>query len=351
MSTPSSIGARRGAALEAVIQAYFARHGYDTQANQVVQGRSGNAHELDVVARRSDALTEYVTVVEAKAWGARVGKDVVAKLAYVLADLGLHKGIIAAPGGFSSGATVAARELGIELWDGAELERRLGADVLAAAAQGRWAQPPGATATVRGFAHARSPESAAATLRQAGRGRLGLGGERLVWQAALWLPVHIVTYRVADPAPPARFGRRSGASRSRLFQVAYDGLDGATLQGVPLADDRLEVAARAAIAPLSGVAEITRAVRSALGALQRVTSESAVQRHRAVLDDAGLPDDALTITVEGDGLQHVPVYAGLLEGKADQRAVVIDALDGRPWDELSDSVTRRLGEVRAHLNG
>ena len=164
MSTPSSIGARRGAALEAVIQAYFARHGYDTQANQVVQGRSGNAHELDVVARRSDTLTEYVTVVEAKAWGARVGKDVVAKLAYVLADLGLHKGIIAAPGGFSSGATVAARELGIELWDGAELERRLGADVLAAAAQGRWAQPPGATATVRGFAHTRSPESAAAIL-------------------------------------------------------------------------------------------------------------------------------------------------------------------------------------------
>ena len=50
-------------------------------------------------------------------------------------------------------------------------------------------------------------------------------------------------------------------------------------------------------------------------------------------------------------LHHVPVYVGLLEGKADQRAVVVDALDGRPWDELSDSVTRRLGEVRSHLNG
>ena len=127
--TPS---AARGAALETLLAGHFTRHGYAVESNLVVEGRSGNAHELDVVARRSDALTDYVTVVEAKSWSNRVGKEVVAKLAYVLADLGLHKGIIAAPGGFSSGATVAARELGIELWDGAELERRLGADVLAA---------------------------------------------------------------------------------------------------------------------------------------------------------------------------------------------------------------------------
>ncbi len=349
--TPSSIGAGRGAALEAVIEAYFARHGYDTRSNAVVQGRSGNAHELDVVARRSDALTEYTTVVEAKSWEARVGKDVVAKLAYVLADLGMHKGIIAAPGGFSSGASVAARELGIELWDGADMERRLGADVLAAAAQGRSAPRPGAIATVRAFAHARSPDSAAVVLRQAARGRLGLGAERLVWQGALWLPVHVVAYRVADPAPPTRYARRAGSSRSRILEVAYDGLGGAALDGVPLADHDLEVPARVAIAPLSGVAGITRAVRDALLALGRVTSERSVERHRATLDAAGLPDDALTVIVEGDHLEHVPVYVGLLEGGSDQRAVVIDALDGRPWDELSDSVTRHLGEVRSHLDG
>ena len=334
-----------------MLAAYFAGHGYRVAANLVLQGRSGNAHELDVVARRSDALTEYVSVVEAKSWEARVGKDVVAKLAYVLADLGMHKGIIAAPGGFTSGATTAAHQLGVELWDGAELERRLGADVLAAAAQGRSAPRSQATTEVRAFAHARPADSAAVTLRQLARGRLGLGGERLVWQGALWLPVHVVTYRVADPAPPTRFARRSAASRSRLIEVAYDGLDGVALDGVPLADDHLDVPARAAIAPLVGVGEITRAVRRALDALGRVTSQPAVQRHRAVLDRAGLPDDALTVIVEGDELHHVPVHVGLLEGGDQQRAVVIDALDGRPWDELSDSVTRRLGEVRAHLNG
>ena len=220
-----------------------------------------------------------------------------------------------------------------------------------AAAQGRSAPKPRATAKVRGFAHARSPDSAAVALRQAARGRLGLGAERLVWQGALWLPVHVITYRVADPAPPTRFGRRTGASRSRLLEVAYDGLDGAALDGVPLAEDHLEVPARAAIAPIGGVADITRAVRVALDALARVTSERAVQRHRAALEAAGLPDDALTVTVESDRLQHVPVHVGLLEANAEQRAIVIDALDGRPWEELSDSVTRHLGEVRAHLDG
>lgn len=350
MAAESSISARRGAALETVLEDYFARHDYATQTNTVWEGRSGNAHELDVVARRSDALTEYVTVVEAKSWEARVGKDVVAKLAYVLADLAMHKGIIAAPGGFTSGATTAAQQLGIELWDGAELERRLGSEVLTAAAQGRSAPPPGATARILGFAHARSPERAAATLRQVARGRLGLGGERVVWRAELWLPVHVVSYRVAEPAT-GRFAARAGASRSRLIDVAYDGLDGVALHDVPLSEDHLEVAARAAVAPLSPVADITRAVRGALGALDRVSSDSAVQRHRSVLDAAGLPEDLLTVTVEGDELHHVPVHVGLLEGGTEQRAVVIDALDGRPWDELSDSFTRRLGEIRARLNG
>ena len=110
--TPS---AARGAALETLLAGHFTRHGYAVESNLVVEGRSGNAHELDVVARRSDALTDYVTVVEAKSWNNRVGKEVVAKLAYVLADVGMHKGIIAAPGGLTSGAITAAEALGIEV--------------------------------------------------------------------------------------------------------------------------------------------------------------------------------------------------------------------------------------------
>ncbi|MBP7986087.1 restriction endonuclease, partial [Candidatus Neomicrothrix sp.] len=148
--TPS---AARGAALETLLAGHFTRHGYAVESNLVVEGRSGNAHELDVVARRSDALTDYVTVVEAKSWSNRVGKEVVAKLAYVLADVGMHKGIIAAPGGLTSGAITAAEALGIEVWDGAELERRLGATALADAADGRGESRQPATLTVTGDHH------------------------------------------------------------------------------------------------------------------------------------------------------------------------------------------------------
>lgn len=46
---------------------------------------------------------------------------------YVLRDTGLDKAIVVSLGGVRSGADIAAKELGIEIWGREELKNRLGA--------------------------------------------------------------------------------------------------------------------------------------------------------------------------------------------------------------------------------
>lgn len=337
--------AARGAALEGLLGDYFAHHGYRVRTNQVVEGRSGNAHELDVVARRADELTEYVTVVEAKSWDARVGKDVVAKLAYVLADVGMHKGIIAAPGGFTSGALTAAGALGVELWDGAELERRLGAAALADAAGGRARARP--TVSIVGAAHTVSADAATTTLRRLARGRFGMGGESVDWQAPLWMPVRCVAFRVAESTTTSR--RRGQATRTRVHLGYYDGFAGLPLEGVRACEHHLEVPGRSAPAPLVNTVDVTRPIRKAMAALGRVTSPAAVARHRAVLEEAGLPAAAESISVEGDALWHAPMHIGVLSRGPTQRAVAIDGRTGSVSEVYSQALTENFGAFRARL--
>ncbi len=344
--TPS---AARGAALETLLAGHFTRHGYAVESNLVVEGRSGNAHELDVVARRSDALTDYVTVVEAKSWSNRVGKEVVAKLAYVLADVGMHKGIIAAPGGLTSGAITAAEALGIEVWDGAELERRLGATALADAADGRGESRQPATLTVTGDHHRISQARATNVLKRMARGRFGMGGDSLVWQAALWLPVRAIAFRVADAGVQ---GRRhgSGTNRTRVVEVYYDGFSGLPLQCLDPCEVRLDVPGRAALAPLMSAADITRPVGKAMAALARVSTAAAVERHQGTLLGSGLPAEAELITVEHDELWHAPMQVGVLSRGDEQRAVVIDGRTGAAVPEYSHALTANFGAFRDRLS-
>lgn len=343
--------AERGAALEIVLAAYFELHQYSVEANVVIEGRSGNAHELDVVARRTDELTEYVTVMEAKSWEARVGKDVVAKLAYVLADVGMHKGIIAAPGGFTSGALTAAGALGIELWDGAELERRLGAATMADAAGGRGSPRPQSTVTILGAHHHLSATAVVSTLKRAARGRFGLAAESVVWQAALWLPVRCVAFRVAGDAPTKRRRVRGSTTSTWVQEVHYDGFAGTLLDAVGPCEERLNVPGRSALTPLVSAADITRPVRKAMTALDRVSTPAAMDRHRNTLDLAGLPADAESVTVEGDVLWHAPVYVGVLAQGQSQRAVVIDGRSGAVSEPYSQSLTANFGAFRERLAG
>lgn len=105
---------------------YFRSHGYEARCNEVLEGRSGGRHEIDVLAEKSDPLTTYRVAVECKAWKQPIKKDVVSKLNYIVGDLGLNKGIIVSLSGWRSGADRTAVDLGIDLWGPDELRRHLG---------------------------------------------------------------------------------------------------------------------------------------------------------------------------------------------------------------------------------
>src|SRR5262245_42805170 len=86
--------AETGRRLEQQMAVFFQTHGYAARCNEVLEGRSGGRHEIDVYAEKSDALTTFRVAVECKAWQHPIEKDVVSKLHYVMTDLGLSKGII-----------------------------------------------------------------------------------------------------------------------------------------------------------------------------------------------------------------------------------------------------------------
>jgi hypothetical protein len=116
----------KGAALERSIEQFFIESGYETQRNVILEGRSGGRHEIDVLASKADGVTTIRIFVECKAWNSPIEKDVVTKAAYVMGDLGFNKAIVVSLAGCRVGAEQSAEQLGVDLWDTFEIEKRLG---------------------------------------------------------------------------------------------------------------------------------------------------------------------------------------------------------------------------------
>jgi hypothetical protein len=328
----------RGRALEARVSEFFAHHGYRVRRNALMEGRSGATHEIDVLAEKDDALTTFRVAVECKAWALPVGKEVVAKLAFVLRDLALDKAIIVSLRGVSSGAAATAAELGVEAWGPAELAERLGETALAAL---------GADATARtgavGWPAAIDPDRGLELIAREARGVLGVGRERVVAVALVWLPWHLL--RLAYAREEGRLRRRL---RSASVGVMCDGLAGqvvrltepdgpAGLTAVDLGGDALPTLVRAR--------GVQAEVRDAFERHAQVVTEAARARHRERLDRLGIPDDAQELTIEGATLIHQPLLVGLLRRPSGERAVAVDATTGRRDQELTDLLTRQLGAV------
>ncbi|MGH9207261.1 MAG: restriction endonuclease, partial [Acidimicrobiales bacterium] len=184
----------RGRLLEDRIAAYFGAHGYGVAQNRVIEGRSGGRHEVDVLAEKSDGVTNFRVAVECKAWEMPIDKDVVSKLSYVVSDLGLNKGIVVTLRGWRSGAEVAAAELGIDLWGPGELERHLGTPGVA----GLRAGPVSALALGYPFV---APATRAMILARAeGRAWLGMRTvEELVGFTPAWVPAYLLEMAVMVP--------------------------------------------------------------------------------------------------------------------------------------------------------
>jgi hypothetical protein len=86
-------------------------HGRDCK----VTGKSGVEHQVDVLTEHSDGLHNYRTAIECKYWNRRRPKDDVMKLAEILEDTHINKGVIVSQYGFTEDAVAFARYKNVAL--------------------------------------------------------------------------------------------------------------------------------------------------------------------------------------------------------------------------------------------
>ncbi|HEX9531085.1 MAG TPA: restriction endonuclease [Acidimicrobiales bacterium] len=332
----------KGRQLEEHVAAYFRSHGYDVRRNHVLRGRSGAAHEIDVLAERSDPLTTVKIAIECKAWETAIEKDVVSKLDMELRDLGLNKGIIVSLSGHSTGAGSVARELNIDLWGPLELESHLGPTLLSDLRVGPATRPS------VGFPYRVGEAPARRIVDRQTKGRLGLRAvEDVTWFAPVWLPAWLACLSVSEA------GRRRGRTRHAARQVwnLYEAVTGAYL--LPAAEPGrgvvpIDVAA-GAVRPVVKETAIAQEIRREMERLRKLRSEVAVERHQEALAALGVPVPCVDVIVESTELVHLPAYLGFLRQRDEQRVVVVTGWAGQFAPHLSAILTSRMTHVRASL--
>jgi len=337
---------QRGAELERRIEELFAAHGYACERNAVRTGRSGGRHEVDVLAETGDGLTTYRLAVECKAQHQPIDKEVVAKLAFVVSDLGLHKGIVVSLRGSRIGAERSAAELGIELWGPAELEQRLGRTAVSGLATGP-AVRLGAALPLRYPA-----ERAARLVRRERRGWWRGGPEDVEWSELVWIPHHLL--RLAVTTPDARAGdstrRPARALRTQWCWNLYEALTGtwvAGFDGEPVVEDTAVSPSLPAQLPEATVATW---LRDAAQRRQVVVSAAAQQRYASQLEAFGVPGHASSLVVEAARAVHVPFHVALLSGPVGARVVAVDATTGTLAGGMGAVLTGAIGALRAALD-
>lgn len=334
-STPTQ---QRGADLERRIEEYLAAHGYACRRNAVVAGRSGGRHEIDVLAEKRDGVTAFRLAVECKARNRPAEKEAVAKLAFVVRDLGLHKGILVSLAGCRLGAEQSARELGVELWGPAELEARLGRLPLARAVAG--------PAVRLGDALPRraDPATGERLVRGERRGWLGKGRETVEWVAPVWLPHHLVCLSTTEEAPAGWFGGRPAVRATWRWNL-YDALTGALRETSPVEPVTVEADLSPAVPATVAAGALLGELRQAVPRRDGVATGAARARHAARLEALGVPAGALAVGVEGSRVVHRPVYLGLLRSGRGTRLVAVDGHRGAVDRAAGEALTGMIGYV------
>lgn len=86
-------------------------HGLDYK----IKGKSKVEHQIDVLTKHTDGNRSFFTAIECKYWKKKVTKDTVMKLASIIDDTNIEKGIIVSKEGFTSDASTYAQHKNIEL--------------------------------------------------------------------------------------------------------------------------------------------------------------------------------------------------------------------------------------------
>ncbi len=87
-----------------------------------VKGKSGVSHQLDVLTSHSDGIHNYQTAIECKYWEKKINKDVVMKVASIVEDTNIHKGVIVSKRGYTEDGISFAKQKNIGLVELRELD-------------------------------------------------------------------------------------------------------------------------------------------------------------------------------------------------------------------------------------
>lgn len=319
--------------------AHFLAHGYRVARNLVLEGRSGASHEVDVLAEKADALTTYRVAVECKAWRTPIEKDVVSKLAYVMSDLGLHKGIVVSLAGARSGAEQAAAGLGVELWGPDEVALWLpGQPGSSGEARGAHGIRAG---LVLGLAPAIGTERGRRVLHRERSGRLRPGGEEVVSEGMVQVPAYELRLALT---------RGQGRARPRWAVTPswnlYEALTGCLLEASGRPRPFTEVAAGPlTLRPLVAEARLAGDIRRARDRLASVATGPAQARHAGALADLGVDEAVAHVEVEEVRLVHLPFHLGLLRRRQAERLAAVDAMTGRVSPVVGAATTACLRQV------
>jgi len=89
-------------------------------------GKSGDAHQIDVLTTHNDGIHDYKTSIECKYWKEKINKDIVMKVLEICKDCNFHKGVIVSKMGFTPDAIKFAKYYDVGL---VELREPLEQDV------------------------------------------------------------------------------------------------------------------------------------------------------------------------------------------------------------------------------
>lgn len=326
----------KGTDLEQRIESFFRLNNYETQRNVILEGRSGAPHEIDVYAKKHDGVTDVSVAVECKAWEAPIEKDIVSKLSMELADLGINKGIIVCLRGFTTGAEMTAKQLGIELWGTDDIRNKLGQVAVAEISAA------GSLRTGRGFAATIEEAQLSPRLIATARGFLGFGREELVWLKSVSLPFWLVELDHSR--------RRSTFLKGTVMETTkrwnlYEALSGSFHQFFDAAPQLSDLPMPSSLPPRTNTRKLERDINDTIKKAQTVVRQSTQARYESKLLALGVPGDAEAVHVLRTEIIYVPFSVALLRANDGYRVIAVDAVWGRRSRPIDHSLSENVSFV------
>lgn len=332
----------KGAKLEQQIALYFRLNGYEADANVKQEGKSGGVHEIDVLAKKSDGITDITIAVECKAWSQPIEKDVVSKHSMILSDLGINKGIIVALNGWRSGTEKVADQERIELWGPAELAQRLGNVAVADLNGTAFNQYQ-----VLGIQGKMVSETDwAVALERESRGFMGMGRENDAWSGLAYIPFHLI--ELHHTTLVKEFLRKATVKMTPIWGL-YSALDDSYFASYDAEPHYTATDAPFVVPAKTKPKALANNLVTAVKKAHEVTTASALARHHEKLKTLGLPLNLENLSTEKMLIVHYPFFVGLFRRRGNERLAAIDAFSGAYLPGVSATLTANLAFVTKAL--